>query len=483
MLTPIDQMTLRRFSRAWRRTNSEIMKPLRSPLVAKRLLAYALTAPLLMGLSACTEVSRFLARAEGKSVPPEPEVAAQAVPEAIPEPQEKPKPGKLYEWDGNGRQISHIVVNTDEQKARFYDGDDQIGWTTVASGVSKFPTPTGQFEVMEKVANKRSNLYGKIYGSGGKVVRADAKAGRDRIPPGARFEGAHMPYFLRLTNDGIGLHAGPIPRPGRPASHGCIRMPSKFAPVLFDHVNQGTKVTIVGSGPSYGNYVQKQRAQAALAARERREAAARQQTLAAAALPQEAAQTGPVGASGSGMPATTDPALRTDPPQDGIASPSAEEAPGGLPPSAAVPSTAAVSSAPLTTTGEAASPASPSIPPALSESETVQTGPSPLPEPTGPIAQSQAPTPSAPSLPAVVAPAGLPPGVGYPPPALPVAHPPYYAPPLLPAAATVPAPALGSTQLPAPAPVPAAPPAAPAVAAPPAASAEPPQSPPEASDG
>ncbi|WP_295612355.1 L,D-transpeptidase family protein [uncultured Lamprocystis sp.] len=251
-----------------------------------RLLATLLAAPLALNLTGCTEVTRFLARPEAKPTATPaaatPQVAVEpaepAAPEPIPTPQEKPKSGKLYEWNGDGRKISHIVVNTDEQKARFYDGEEQVGWTTVASGVSKHPTPTGRFEVLEKVANKRSNLYGKVYSSGGGVVRSDAKAGRDPIPAGARFEGAKMPYFLRVTYDGVGLHAGPSPRPGHPASHGCIRLPSKMAPVLFQHVGVGTKVSIIGSGPDYGDYAARQRAVAAERAeraRERREIAAR----------------------------------------------------------------------------------------------------------------------------------------------------------------------------------------------------------------
>jgi len=251
-----------------------------------RLLATLLAAPLALHLTGCTEVTRFLARPEAKPAATPaaatPQVAVEpaepAAPEPIPEPQEKPKSGKLYEWNGDGRKISHIVVNTDEQKARFYDGEEQVGWTTVASGVSKHPTPVGRFEVLEKVANKRSNLYGKVYSSGGGVVRSDAKAGRDPIPAGARFEGAKMPYFLRVTYDGVGLHAGPIPRPGHPASHGCIRLPSKMAPVLFQHVGVGTKVSIIGSGPDYGDYAERQRAVAAERAqreRERREIAVR----------------------------------------------------------------------------------------------------------------------------------------------------------------------------------------------------------------
>jgi hypothetical protein len=172
----------------------------------------------------------------------------------------------------------------------------------VASGVRKHPTPVGHFEIMEKVENKRSNLYGKIYTKSGKVLRSDAKTGRDTVPTGARFEGARMPYFLRLTYDGIGLHAGPIPRPGRPASHGCIRMPSKMAPVLFKHVNLGTKVSIVGKGPDYGNYVQKQRvlaAERAARAREQQEIEARQAAAAPAPAVTPSRGSAPDSAQGS----------------------------------------------------------------------------------------------------------------------------------------------------------------------------------------
>jgi len=230
----------------------------------KRLLPISVPAVLLVSLSGCTELSRFMARPEGPAATPEPQVAAEPQPAPIPKPQEnKPKRGQLYEWHGDGRQVTHIVVDTNEQKARFYDGDEQIGWTTIASGVRKHPTPVGEFEVLEKVKNKKSNLYGKIISSGGKVINASAKAGVHAIPAGGRFQGATMPYFLRLTYDGVGLHAGPIPHPGRPASHGCIRMPRKMAPILFQHVDTGTRVSVIGKGPDYGNYAAKQRAWAA----------------------------------------------------------------------------------------------------------------------------------------------------------------------------------------------------------------------------
>lgn len=187
---------------------------------------------------------------------PEPTVVEEKPP---PEPIAPPPPSSLYEWWGKNEYLSHVEVNIDEQKARFYSGDKLVGWTTVASGVRKFPTPTGSFAVTEKVQNKKSNLYGKIYNKNGKLVRRGAKMGVHKVPAGGSFRGAPMPYFLRLTNDGIGMHAGPIPRPGNRASHGCIRMPKNFAPILYRHVDVGTPVIIKGNGPTYASYLSKQR--------------------------------------------------------------------------------------------------------------------------------------------------------------------------------------------------------------------------------
>jgi lipoprotein-anchoring transpeptidase ErfK/SrfK len=252
---------------------------------------------LLMFLGACTELARSVSKPE--AAPEQPVVAeVPSTPTAAEEKAEKEKPSKLYEWNGEGRSVSRIVVDTDAQRARFYSGDEEIGWSTVASGLPKYPTPTGQFAVMEKVENKRSNLYGKFV-RGGKVVKGSVKAGRDPVPEGASFEGAHMPFFMRLTYDGIGLHAGPIPRPGQPASHGCIRLPSTLAPVLFRHVSHGTQVNIVGSGPSYGDYMEKVRiAEAQRAARE-----AEQRRLAEQQAADAAAGVGMSAFGDGGMPA------------------------------------------------------------------------------------------------------------------------------------------------------------------------------------
>ncbi|UHD15983.1 L,D-transpeptidase [Thiocapsa bogorovii] len=316
---------------------------------------------LLLTLTGCTELARFMSKLDPK--PEEPVVAEQPTPQPAEErvegPVEKPKPSKLYEWNGDGRKVSRIVIDTDTQRASFFVGEDEIGWSTIASGLPKHPTPTGRFAVMEKVENKRSNLYGKVV-KNGKVVRSNAKAGRDPIPAGASFEGARMPYFMRLTYDGIGLHAGPIPRPGQPASHGCIRLPSTLAPVLFKHVSHGTEVTIVGSGPSYGNYVEKQRI---AAERAKREAENRRvaQASAAAASPSAEAST----AVASTASATTTPR----PPADSRSAPQASTTPPAAPPptsdvgvTAAEPATASPGSVPGTTPESSTASATPRDP-------------------------------------------------------------------------------------------------------------------------
>jgi len=179
-----------------------------------------------------------------------------------PTPEVAKKPAGLFEWRGEGKSITSITVNVDEQKAHLFNGEEEIGWTYVASGITSFPTPIGSFKVLEKIADKKSNLYGKGYDAKGGLVNSDFKQGRDLLPPGGRFEAAKMTYFMRLTGDGVGMHIGPIPRPGRRASHGCIRLPSKFAGTIFKNVVVGTPVAIIGSGPDYASWLKQSAAKA-----------------------------------------------------------------------------------------------------------------------------------------------------------------------------------------------------------------------------
>ena len=118
----------------------------------------------------------------------------------------------------------------------------------VATGKKSHPTPSGSFTIRAKEKNYFSNLYGKIYDAQNVVLVGDADARTDVVPEGGRFEGAVMPYWMRLTDTGVGLHVGYVP--GRPASHGCIRLKQDAATEIFDLVKVGTPVSIAEIAPS-----------------------------------------------------------------------------------------------------------------------------------------------------------------------------------------------------------------------------------------
>ena len=152
----------------------------------------------------------------------------------------------MYVWHGGGTP-GPLSVNIDlsEQKAYLFKNGQNVGWTYVATGRSGFATPTGTFRIMEKIVDKRSNRYGMVFDRHGNVVNSNATAGVSRVPPGGRFVGAQMPYWMRITGYGVGLHAGPIPNPGSPASHGCIRLPRDMAQTIYQHAPVGARVTIM----------------------------------------------------------------------------------------------------------------------------------------------------------------------------------------------------------------------------------------------
>lgn len=161
-------------------------------------------------------------------------------------PQDPPKASHvMYEWhdDGGPGEIS-VKINLSSQKAVVKRGGRLIGWCFVATGKEGKGTPAGTYHVMEKIVDKHSNKYGWVQDATGNVTNGDAHPGV-KVNPGETYYPAPMPYWQRLTSYGIGMHVGVIPEPGRPASHGCIRMPKDFAPILFSVTKVGTPVQIV----------------------------------------------------------------------------------------------------------------------------------------------------------------------------------------------------------------------------------------------
>lgn len=137
---------------------------------------------------------------------------------------------------------SSIVISLAKQRGFLMNGEEVVLDYPICSGTKSRPTPPGTFHILEKIVDKSSNLYGRIYDADGKLVNGDAEAAKDPVPEGGRFVGAPMRYWMRLTNDGVGHHIGPVKR--YPASHACIRGPSATMPVVYSKVKSGTRVVV-----------------------------------------------------------------------------------------------------------------------------------------------------------------------------------------------------------------------------------------------
>lgn len=139
-----------------------------------------------------------------------------------------------------------IKVSLWDQKAWLLNGEGQpILQTDVATGVPGKDTPEGTFPILERLVDKRSNVYGRLVDKvTRKVVVAKAWEHKGPIPAGAEYEGINMPYWMRLTWDGIGMHVGKFKKRTR-SSFGCIRVYEKAQPLIFAKTKLGTKVTVV----------------------------------------------------------------------------------------------------------------------------------------------------------------------------------------------------------------------------------------------
>lgn len=136
----------------------------------------------------------------------------------------------------------HIIVSLPKQRAYLMAGDEIVIDAPISSGKRGHESPSGSFKVLEKDPNHFSSLYGDFVDRSGRIVRAGVSLHIDAAPSGTHFQGAAMKWFMRLTDEGVGMHVGILP--GYAASHGCIRMPSDAAKLFYDHVKVGTPVEV-----------------------------------------------------------------------------------------------------------------------------------------------------------------------------------------------------------------------------------------------
>ena len=146
---------------------------------------------------------------------------------------------------------SRVEISINEQRGLLLVNDMIAMDFPVATGRPSYPTPPGNFKVLEKKDKYASNLYGKLFNAEGKLIDSDADTRTMIMPEGGRFVGSDMPYWMRIHGSGVGMHIGIVPG-GRPASHGCIRLRRQTATTLYKIVGMGTPVTVTYGMPALG---------------------------------------------------------------------------------------------------------------------------------------------------------------------------------------------------------------------------------------
>ena len=98
--------------------------------------------------------------------------------------------------------------------------------------------------MLEKLEGNKSNRYGKYVDEmTGEVVVAKSWLHKGSPPVGTVYEGIAMPYWMRLTWWGVGMHVGKFPKHTR-CSFGCIRVFRDAQPWIYRKTQVGTPVTV-----------------------------------------------------------------------------------------------------------------------------------------------------------------------------------------------------------------------------------------------
>ncbi len=123
-----------------------------------------------------------------------------------------------FVWNDSGVPSGRTWVRVDvaRQTLSVFRAGHEIGSTVILYGADNKVTPIGVFPVLAKRQVHRSSLYD-----------------------------AEMPFMLRLTGDGIAIHASNVLE-GR-ATHGCIGVPLEFAKLLYAQMSLGDQVAIVAT--------------------------------------------------------------------------------------------------------------------------------------------------------------------------------------------------------------------------------------------
>ena len=120
-----------------------------------------------------------------------------------------------------------VLVSIPDRKLAVMEGGEVIASFPVSVGAEESPSPTGEFQIVNRVSNPTYYRPGTVIPSG-----------KDN-PVGTRWIG--------LSQKGYGIHGTNAPRSvGHAASHGCIRLRNRDVERLFNMLRVGDTVEIRG---------------------------------------------------------------------------------------------------------------------------------------------------------------------------------------------------------------------------------------------
>lgn len=127
--------------------------------------------------------------------------------------------------------VVSLVIKLKQKQVYVYQGDKVLKRYPVAIGKKGWETPTGEWQVMEKIRNPAWTSF-----KTGEVFPAGVEN-----PLGSRWIG-----FWTDGRDVIGFHGtANVKSIGTAASHGCVRMRNRDVKALFRLVKVGTTVKVV----------------------------------------------------------------------------------------------------------------------------------------------------------------------------------------------------------------------------------------------
>ena len=125
---------------------------------------------------------------------------------------------------------SRLILRLSDRRVYYYRGEELIVSYPVAIGRQGWETPTGNFQIFQKVVHPtwQHPFTGEI-----------VPPGKDN-PLGSRWLG-----FWSDGNNAIGFHGTPNEELiGQAVSHGCVRMRNADIVALFEKVEMGTVVIV-----------------------------------------------------------------------------------------------------------------------------------------------------------------------------------------------------------------------------------------------